>query len=141
MKLTEQELRRSQFSYFLGKIITVQANHSAITYSTDERSTLLHFKTYGGLCEGFDEFGVWLRDTETNAKTFYFFKDIQGFIENPALPSDHPMVQEAIQRVRQDQQAKEVVRKGKEITESLGELSITDFQKVFQEQAKEQVKP
>jgi len=135
MKLTEQELHRSQFSHFLGKNITVITTASALPLQHEE-GHLLHYKTFGGICEGFDEFGVWLFDPKTQAKSFFFFKDTQGYVENPVLPDDHPLVVEAMQKVKTQQVAKEATAKGKEIMESMGEMSVTDFQKLFKEQVK-----
>ena len=132
MKISEHDLKRSQFSYFLGKLVLVQTNHAAVQYDSSKESTLLHFNTYGGVCEGFDEYGVWLLNKEFGVKSFYFYKDIQGFVECPALSEDHPMVKEALSRVYKE----EVVKKGKEITESLGDMSIEAFQKMIQEQVK-----
>lgn len=128
MKLTELELKRSGFAYFLGKMVTVQTNRTPISYGTDKDSLLLHFRSYSGICEGFDEFGVWLIHAETNAKSFYFFKDIQGFIEHPALPESHPVVKDAVEKMKQH----EVVKKGKELSESLGELSVEDFSRLIE---------
>jgi hypothetical protein len=135
MKLTEHDLRRSQFSYFLGKIVTIQTNASAMAYENTERGVFLHFKTYGGLCEAFDEYGVWLRDQETEARSFFFYSQIQGIIENPALPPDHPLVKQALARAKpvpdEDEPAILFNPNG---TGSLGELSVEDFQKMLQAQ-------
>lgn len=140
MKITEHDLRRSQFSYFLGKIVTLQTNAAAVPYPNDERGMFLHFRTYGGICEAFDEYGLWLVDAETNAKSFFFYKDIQGIIENPALPEDHPLVKDARDLVKKNEACKATVEKGKEVMGQMGEMSVTDFEKMFKTQIQEQHK-
>ncbi|MFX8930037.1 hypothetical protein ABTN05_20170, partial [Acinetobacter baumannii] len=74
MKIAGHDLRKNQFSYFLGKVVTVLTNASNVTYDiTNEKGAFLHYKTYGGICEGFDEYGVWLLDPADSVKSFFFF--------------------------------------------------------------------
>ena len=129
MKIIEHDIRKGQFSYFLGKIVTVQTTAAAVAYPCDERGTFLHFRTYGGICEGFDEYGVWLRDNDTKAKSFFFYKDIQGLIENPVLPADHPLVQQAKQMEKKNETCQAVLDKGREVMGSMGELTVEEFRK------------
>ena len=98
MKILEHDLKRNQFSYFLGRIVTIQTTASAVHYGTDDRSAYLHFRTYGGVCEGFDEFGVWIKH-EDGTKSFFMFNQIIGIVEEKPVTEDDPIVKEALKKV------------------------------------------
>lgn len=142
MKIAGHDLRKNQFSYFLGKVVTVLTNASNVTYDiTNEKGAFLHYKTYGGICEGFDEYGVWLLDPADSVKSFFFFNAIHGIIENPQKDANDPLVRRALEQAEQrEQQAKlperVVLQEGDGITESKGEMTIDQLNQMIQESQK-----
>jgi len=134
MKINEHDLRKSQFSYFLGRKVTILATAAAATYPSDERGCCLYLQAYSGLCEGFDEYGVWLQDVQTEAKSFFFYSQIQGILENPMLSEDHPIVKEAMNKVKKETGPVVLGKDGPSIIDNennYGELSIEEFQKLL----------
>jgi hypothetical protein len=142
MKIAGHDLRKNQFSYFLGKVVTILTNASNVTFNiTDQKGAYLHYKTYGGICEGFDEYGVWLFDPQDGVKSFFFFGSIHGIIENPQKDADDPLVKQALERAEQEEKARSVperivLQEGDGITESMGEMTIDQLNKMIQESQK-----
>ncbi len=102
----------------------------------EQKGAYLHYKTYGGICEGFDEYGIWLFDPQDNVKSFFFFSSIHGIIENPQKSADDPLVKQAL--IHADKQVntkteKIILQEGDGITESMGEMTIDQLNKMIQE--------
>lgn len=136
MKIAGHDLRKNQLSYFLGKVVTILTNASNVSFDiTDQKGAYLHYKTYGGICEGFDEYGVWIIDPQDNVKSFFFFNSIHGIIENPQKDADDPLVKQALERVEKQTKSPEriILQEGDGITESMGEMTIDQLNKMIQE--------
>lgn len=127
MKIIKHDLVKNQFSYFLGKVVTILTNASNVTFDINQpKGAYLHYKTYGGVCEGFDEYGVWLMDPADGVKSFFFFHAVHGIIENPQKDEDDPVVKQALERVEQPAQPGPIIlQDGDGIT---GEMTMEQLQ-------------
>lgn len=140
MKIASHDLRKTQFDYFLGKPVTIVTNDSNVKFDVmNEKGAFLHFKTYGGVCEGFDEYGVWLLEPVDNVKSFYFYSAIQGIVENPQKDRDDPAVKEMFEtaKVKPEPRKKDsdvlILQDGDGITEPAGELTMEMLQRMVKE--------
>lgn len=142
MKIASHDLRKTQLSYFLGKVVTILTNASNVAFNiTDQKGAYLHYKTYGGICEGFDEYGIWLIDPQDNVKSFFFFSNIHGIIENMQKDADDPMVKQVLEQAEKQNMTKImsdkiVLQEGDGITESMGEMTIDQLNNLIQESQK-----
>ena len=122
MKILEHELKRNQFSYFLGRVVTIQTTASAVRYGTDDRSAFSYFRTFGGVCEGFDEFGIWVMHND-GTKSFFFYSQVIGIVEEKPVAEDDPFVKEVLKQA--EPEFHEPL--------DLNNITISDLQKAIKE--------
>lgn len=106
MKILANDLKRNHFDYFLGKIVMILTNPSTLSFNLEPQGIYQHFQHFGGMVEGFDEYGIWLRNKET--KSFFFFSQIIGIIEQQQISEDHPAMKKALEVIKEEEEEKEL---------------------------------